>query len=146
MKTLTVALGERSYPIFIGQNLIHQPELFAPYLKGNQVLVVTNTTIAPLYLEQLKQTLSATKPNLNIQVAILPDGEQYKNLTVLNEIFDVAIEHRFDRQCTFVALGGGVIGDMTGYAAASYQRGVNFIQVPTTLLSQVDSSVGGKPA
>lgn len=144
MKTLTVALGERSYPIFIGQNLIHQPELFESYLRGNQVLVVTNTTVAPLYLKQLQQTLLAAKPGLNVQVVVLPDGEQYKNLTVLNQIFDVAIEKHFDRHCTFVALGGGVIGDMTGYAAASYQRGVNFIQVPTTLLSQVDSSVGGK--
>jgi len=144
LKTLTVALGERSYPIFIGQHLIHQPELFSPYLSGTQALVVTNTTVAPLYLEQLQQTLSAAKANLNVQVVILPDGEQYKTLTVLNEIFDVAIENHFDRQCTFIALGGGVIGDMTGYAAASYQRGVNFIQVPTTLLSQVDSSVGGK--
>ncbi|PLA74704.1 3-dehydroquinate synthase [Hydrogenovibrio sp. SC-1] len=144
MKTLTVALGDRSYPIFIGQDLIHQSELFGAHLQGTQVLIVTNTTVAPLYLDQLHQTLLTAKPNLEVQVVVLPDGEQYKNLTVLNEIFDVAIENRFDRHCTFIALGGGVVGDMTGFAAASYQRGVNFIQVPTTLLSQVDSSVGGK--
>lgn len=140
MKTLTVELGERSYPIFIGQGLIHQAELVKPYVTGTQVLIVSNTTVAPLYLEQVKETFS----DFDVQTVVLPDGEQYKTLEVLNQIFDVAIEHRFDRKCTFVALGGGVIGDMTGFAAAAYQRGVNFIQMPTTLLSQVDSSVGGK--
>lgn len=140
MKTLTVELGERSYPIFIGQGLINQAELVKPYVTGTQVLIVSNTTVAPLYLEQVKQAFA----EFEVQTVVLPDGEQYKNLEVLNQIFDVAIEHRFDRKCTFVALGGGVIGDMTGFAAAAYQRGVNFIQMPTTLLSQVDSSVGGK--
>lgn len=140
MKTLNVDLGERSYPIFIGQNLITNPELIRPYVQGSQVLIVTNTTVAPLYLEQVEKTFS----DYEVRVAVLPDGEEYKNLEVLNKIFDVAIANRFDRKCTFVALGGGVIGDMTGFAAASYQRGVNFIQIPTTLLSQVDSSVGGK--
>lgn len=140
MNTLTVDLGNRSYPIFIGQQLIQQPELVRPYVKGTQVLIVTNTTVAPLYLEQVKATFA----DFDVQTVILPDGEAYKNLTTLNLIFDVAIAHHFDRKCTFVALGGGVIGDMTGFAAASYQRGVNFIQIPTTLLSQVDSSVGGK--
>lgn len=140
MKTLTVELGERSYPIFIGQGLLGQAELVKPYVTGTQVLIVSNTTVAPLYLEKAKQAFS----EYDVKTVILPDGEQYKNLDVLNQIFDVAIENRFDRKCTFVALGGGVIGDMTGFAAASYQRGVNFIQIPTTLLSQVDSSVGGK--
>lgn len=140
MKTLKVDLGERSYPIFIGQKLISQAELVKPYVTGTQVLIVTNTTVAPLYLETVKQTFAG----FEVQTVILPDGEKYKNLDILNRIFDVAIEHRFDRKCTFVALGGGVIGDMTGFAAAAYQRGVNFIQMPTTLLSQVDSSVGGK--
>ncbi|WP_024852093.1 3-dehydroquinate synthase [Hydrogenovibrio kuenenii] len=140
MKTLHVDLGERSYPIFIGQSLISNPELISPYVQGNQVLIVTNTTVAPLYLEQVEQTFA----DYEVRVAVLPDGEEYKNLEILNKIFDVAIANRFDRKCTFVALGGGVIGDMTGFAAASYQRGVNFIQIPTTLLSQVDSSVGGK--
>ncbi|MPQ76435.1 3-dehydroquinate synthase [Hydrogenovibrio sp. JE_KL2] len=140
MKTLNVDLGERSYPIFIGQQLINNPELIRPYVQGAQVLIVTNTTVAPLYLEQVEKTFS----DYEVRVAVLPDGEEYKNLEVLNKIFDVAIANRFDRKCTFVALGGGVIGDMTGFAAAAYQRGVNFIQIPTTLLSQVDSSVGGK--
>lgn len=140
MKTLTVELGERSYPIFIGQGLLGQAELVKPYVTGTQVLIVSNTTVAPLYLEKAKQAFS----EYDVKTVVLPDGEQYKNLDVLNQIFDVAIENRFDRKCTFVALGGGVIGDMTGFAAASYQRGVNFIQIPTTLLSQVDSSVGGK--
>ncbi|MDG4811526.1 3-dehydroquinate synthase [Hydrogenovibrio sp. 3SP14C1] len=140
MKTLTVELGERSYPIFIGQGLLGQAELVKPYVTGTQVLIVSNTTVAPLYLEKAKQAFS----EYDVKTVVLPDGEQYKNLDVLNQIFDVAIENRFDRKCTFVALGGGVIGDMTGFAAASYQRGVNFLQIPTTLLSQVDSSVGGK--
>lgn len=140
MKTLKVDLGDRSYPIFIGQGLIDRAELVTSYVKGTQVLIVTNTTVAPLYLEQAKQAFA----KFDVQVVILPDGEKYKNLEVLNQIFDVAIANHFDRKCTFVALGGGVIGDMTGFAAAAYQRGVNFIQMPTTLLSQVDSSVGGK--
>lgn len=140
MKTLTVELGERSYPIFIGQNLLSQAALVMPYVKGQQVLIVSNTTVAPLYMAQARQAFVGC----DIQEAILPDGEEYKNLEVLTQIFDVALAHHFDRSCTFVALGGGVIGDMTGFAAASYQRGVNFIQMPTTLLSQVDSSVGGK--
>jgi len=138
MKTLQVELnknGDRSYPIFIGRNLLTKSELVEPYVKGTQVLIVSNETIAPLYLEKVKKAL---------QTVILPDGEQYKNLDELNTIFDALLDAKFDRTCTLVALGGGVIGDMTGFAAASYQRGVNFIQIPTTLLAQVDSSVGGK--
>ena len=143
MKTLHVKLGdngERSYPIYIGQNLLSQPDLISPYIAGSQVLIVSNETIAPLYLDKVKTTLSA----YDVQTVILPDGEQYKNLDVLNSIFDALLTAKFDRTCTLVALGGGVVGDMTGFAAASYQRGVNFIQIPTTLLAQVDSSVGGK--
>ena len=140
MKTLTVDLGARSYPIFIGQNLIDNPELITPYVSGTQVLIVSNTTVAPLYMEQVKKAFAG----FEVETVVLPDGEQYKNLEVLNQIFDVAIAKHFDRKCTFIALGGGVIGDMTGFAAASYQRGVNFIQIPTSLLAQVDSSVGGK--
>lgn len=140
MKKLIVDLGERAYPIFIGEGLIDQADLVRPYVKGNQVLIVTNTTVAPLYLERTKQAFA----DYEVQTVILPDGEAYKNLEVLNQIFDVAIEHHFDRKSTFVALGGGVVGDMTGFAAAAYQRGVPFIQMPTTLLAQVDSSVGGK--
>lgn len=140
MKTLTVDLGDRSYPIFIGENILGQADLVKPYVKGTQVLIVTNTTVAPLYLEQCKQAFA----DFEVEAVILPDGEQYKNLEVLNQVFDALIGKRFDRSCTLVALGGGVIGDMTGFAAAAFQRGVNFIQIPTTLLSQVDSSVGGK--
>ncbi|HEA25774.1 MAG TPA: 3-dehydroquinate synthase, partial [Ectothiorhodospiraceae bacterium] len=102
--------------------------------------VVTNETVAPLYLEKCLAALT----NFRTETVILPDGEQYKNLDVLNTIYDALLTHHFDRRCTLIALGGGVVGDMTGFAAASYQRGVNFIQIPTTLLSQVDSSVGGK--
>lgn len=141
MKTVYVELGERRYPIHIGQNLLGHSAFIQPHLAGEQVLVVTNETIAPLYLEK---TLNALQPPLKVASVILPDGETYKTLTILNQIFDRLLEQRFDRQATLIALGGGVIGDMTGFAAACYQRGVAFIQIPTTLLAQVDSSVGGK--
>jgi len=140
VKTLQVELGDRSYPIFIGQGLMGNAELVKPYVKGQQVLIVTNTTVAPLYLEKCKAAFA----EFNVKSVVLPDGEEYKNLDTLNLIFNELIGERFDRSCTLVALGGGVIGDMTGFAAAAFQRGVNFIQMPTTLLSQVDSSVGGK--
>lgn len=140
MQTLKVDLGERSYPIFIGTDLLADPELVSPYVAGQQVLIVSNTTVAPLYLEKVKQAFSAYR----CEVVILPDGEEYKNLQVLNQIFDGLLEKRFERRSTLVALGGGVVGDMAGFAAACYQRGVPFIQIPTTLLAQVDSSVGGK--
>ncbi len=137
---LDVALEERSYPIFIGQDLLNQPELWVSYIRGKQVMVVTNETIAPLYLD----TVLAGLTDFQTQSVILPDGEAFKNLDTLNLIFDGLLEHKHNRTTTLVALGGGVIGDMTGFAAACYQRGVDFIQIPTTLLSQVDSSVGGK--
>ena len=143
MKTLQVKLGEhgeRSYPIYIGQDLLAKPELIEPYVNGTQVLIVSNETVAPLYLKKVQNTFNS----YDVETVILPDGEQYKNLTELNTIFDALLSAKFDRTCTLVALGGGVVGDMTGFAAASYQRGVNFIQIPTTLLAQVDSSVGGK--
>jgi len=140
MKTLNVDLGDRSYPIYIGSNLLSQADLVRPYVKGAQVMIVTNETVAPLYLDKAKQLFAG----FDTETVILPDGEQYKNLQELDAIFDALLSKRFDRQCTLVALGGGVIGDMTGFAAACYQRGVNFIQIPTTLLAQVDSSVGGK--
>jgi 3-dehydroquinate synthase len=142
MKTLTVDLADRSYPIFIGESLISNPDLFTPYIKGKQVMIVSNTTVAPLYLEQVKKALI----QFDVDEVILPDGEEYKNLETLNLIFDALLSNRHNRTTTLIALGGGVIGDMTGFAASSYQRGVDFIQVPTTLLSQVDSSVGGKTA
>jgi 3-dehydroquinate synthase len=140
MKTLTVNLKERSYPIYIGQDLLKQCELIVPFIKSKQVLIISNDTVAPLYLAQLLDGLK----QFQCESVILPDGEQYKTLDTTNLIFDALLTHRFDRDCTLIALGGGVIGDITGFAAASYQRGVNFIQIPTTLLAQVDSSVGGK--
>lgn len=140
MKTLRVELAERSYPIYIGSGLLGRAELLAPHIRGRQVLVVTNETVAPLYLEKFNAGLDGYQ----VDSLVLPDGEAYKTLDTLNSVFDRLLERRFDRRCTLVALGGGVIGDLTGFAAACYQRGVPFIQVPTTLLSQVDSSVGGK--
>ena len=140
MKTLHVELGERSYPIYIGQDLLSKPELIEPYVNGTQVMIVSNETVAPLYLDKVEKSFA----KYQCQSVILPDGEQYKNLEYVNKIFDALLSSKFDRKCTLVALGGGVVGDMTGFAAACYQRGVNFIQIPTTLLSQVDSSVGGK--
>ncbi|MCW8875110.1 MAG: 3-dehydroquinate synthase [Gammaproteobacteria bacterium] len=140
MKTLTVELGERSYPIHIGPGLLDDGALLKPHITGRQVMVVSNETVAPLYLARLQASLA----DFDLDAVILPDGEEYKTLEVLNRIYDRLLERRFNRNCTLVALGGGVVGDMTGFAAATYQRGVNFIQVPTTLLAQVDSSVGGK--
>ncbi len=142
MKTLEVALAERSYPIYIGEQLLTQTGLYAPFIKGKEVVIVSNETVAPLYLEQVKAALADYK----VGTVILPDGEEYKTLETLNTIFSALLEGRFSRHVTLIALGGGVIGDMVGFAAACYQRGVPFIQVPTTLLSQVDSSVGGKTA
>lgn len=140
MRTLAVDLGKRSYPIYVGKSVLSRSEFYAPHIRGRQVMVVTNTTVGPLYLDACRQALAG----FDHDAVILPDGEQHKTLEVLNQVFDALLRRRFDRRCTLVALGGGVIGDMTGFAAACYQRGVAFIQVPTTLLSQVDSSVGGK--
>ncbi len=142
MKTLTVELAERSYPIYIGQELLSRSELYNKHIRGKQVLIVTNTTVAPLYLE----TVEAALTDYTVERVILPDGEEYKTLQTLDLIMTALLEKRLDRSVTLIALGGGVIGDMTGFAAACYQRGVDFIQIPTTLLSQVDSSVGGKTA
>jgi 3-dehydroquinate synthase len=140
MQTLNLDLGERSYPIHIGQGLLQLAELITPHIKGKSAVIVSNTTVAPLYLETTQQMLTGLKHS----AVILPDGEEYKNLDVLNQIYTHLLEHKADRKTTLIALGGGVVGDMTGYAAASYQRGINFIQIPTTLLAMVDSSVGGK--
>lgn len=140
MNTLTVDLGERSYPIYIGEGLLGQADLLKQHIPGNSAMVVSNETVAPLYLDKTLAMLGG----LRSQSVILPDGEKYKNLEVLNLIFDGLLRNRFDRNSTIIALGGGVVGDMAGFAAASYQRGVHLIQIPTTLLSQVDSSVGGK--
>jgi shikimate kinase/3-dehydroquinate synthase len=138
---LQVDLGARSYPITIGQSLLSDPGVVAAHV-GQRAAIVTNTVVAPLYLEQLKRTLTdAGKQVIDI---VLPDGEEEKNWANLMKVFDVLLAEKCDRKTTLIALGGGVIGDLTGYAAASYMRGVPFVQVPTTLLSQVDSSVGGK--
>jgi 3-dehydroquinate synthase len=145
MQTLNVELGDRSYPIYIGADMLGNPELVLRHLPGRkhpQVAIVSNTTVAPLYLEKLAQPLR--EAGINIISIVLPDGEKYKNTETLNLIYDALLQNRCERTTTLIALGGGVVGDMTGYAAATYLRGVPFIQVPTTLLSQVDSSVGGK--
>lgn len=141
--TLHVELGDRRYPIHIGANLLSSSRLLADAIKGRQVVVVTNETIAPLYLDTVLQQLPG---DALVSSVILPDGEQYKTWQTLGDIFDQVLTARHNRSTTFVALGGGVVGDITGFAAACYQRGVDFIQVPTTLLAQVDSSVGGKTA
>lgn len=142
MQTLTVELANRSYPIHIGRNLISNASLVVPHLKRKHVAIVTNTTVAPLYLNKLTEALQSA--DVKVIPIILPDGEAYKNTETLNKIYDVLLQNRCERNTTLIALGGGVIGDLTGYAAATYLRGVPFIQIPTTLLSQVDSSVGGK--
>lgn len=144
MTIVDVNLGDRSYPIYIGPGLLDRPELLQRHIKGKGVLVVTNTTVAPLYLDKVIADIKHGGANVIVESVILPDGEKYKDMETLMKIFDKAIETRMDRKCTLVALGGGVIGDMCGFAAASYLRGVNFIQIPTTLMAQVDSSVGGK--
>ncbi|AMW80012.1 3-dehydroquinate synthase [Acinetobacter sp. TGL-Y2] len=141
MQTLHVELGDRRYPIFIGSHL-NPKELLAPYIHGQQVMIVTNTTVKPLYLEHYISAIETL--GKTVKTCVLPDGEKYKNIEHLNLIFDALLEQGFNRDCTVLALGGGVIGDMAGFASACFQRGVYFIQVPTTLLSQVDSSVGGK--
>ncbi|MDD5460822.1 MAG: 3-dehydroquinate synthase [Methylococcales bacterium] len=140
MKTLLVELGHRSYPIYIGSGLLNQSELYARHIKGKQVVVVSNETIAPLYLDTVLKNLQS----YHVETVILPDGEQFKTLDSVTHIFDKLLSSKFSRNATLIALGGGVIGDMGGFAAACYQRGIAFIQIPTTLLAQVDSSVGGK--
>ncbi|MFC5472982.1 bifunctional shikimate kinase/3-dehydroquinate synthase AroKB [Paraherbaspirillum soli] len=140
--TLQVDLGERSYPIVIGPSLLTDRDRISRLIVGKQVAVVTNTTVAPLYLQRLTQTLQAVGKKV-IEI-VLPDGEEEKNWASLMQIFDRLLAEKCDRKTTLLALGGGVIGDLTGFAASAYMRGVPFVQIPTTLLAQVDSSVGGK--
>lgn len=140
MLTVKVDLDRFSYPIHIGRGLLASAQLLSEHIVGQKVAIVTNTTVAPLYLDKLTSALQGYQ----VTPVILPDGEQYKDWQTLQLIFDELLENHHDRRTTLIALGGGVMGDMTGFAAACYQRGVNFIQVPTTLLAQVDSSVGGK--
>lgn len=142
MHTCYVELEKSRYPIYIGTDLLTRPELFANYLHGRQVLIVSNTTVASLYLEKLTHNFQ----NVQCDTLILPDGEQYKNLQTVERIFAELITHKHTRTTTLLALGGGVVGDMTGFAAACYMRGVDYIQLPTTLLAQVDAAIGGKTA
>ncbi|EOG5373052.1 3-dehydroquinate synthase [Cronobacter turicensis] len=144
MERLTVTLGERSYPITIAAGLFNDPASFWPLRAGDQTMLVTNEMLAPLWLDKVRSALE--QAGVKVDQVILPDGEQYKSLAVLETVFSALLEKPHGRDTTLIALGGGVIGDLTGFAAACYQRGVRFIQVPTTLLSQVDSSVGGKTA
>jgi 3-dehydroquinate synthase len=140
-RTLTIDLGKRSYPIYIGRNIL-ESSLLAQHLGKGRVLVVSNKTVAPL----LRPALGAMLVGFDYNVLQLPDGEIYKSMDMLNEIYSFLLGNNYDRNCTLIACGGGVVGDITGFAAATYQRGVNYIQIPTTLLAQVDSSVGGKTA
>ncbi len=140
MQTLRLELGARSYPIYIGSGLLGRAELLAPHVAGRRVVIVSNAVVAPLYLNKVEQALAAFQP----RALVLPDGEQQKTLATIDGIVGELLTARCDRRTTLVALGGGVVGDITGFAAAVYQRGVPFIQIPTTLLAQVDSSVGGK--
>ena len=142
MKEMKVELGDKSYPIYIGNGLLRDAGLLRRHIKTKQVMVVTNTTVAPLYLDRIRQGLDEFQP----ATCVLPDGEEYKTLEVMNEIITRLLQARFSRNCCLLALGGGVIGDITGFAASCYQRGVHYIQAPTTLLAQVDSAVGGKTA
>lgn len=144
MERITLRLGERSYPITIAAGLFNDPAAFWPLTRGDNAMLVTNDRLAPLYLDSLSRRLS--QAGVKVDRVVLPDGEQNKSLTVLNHVFSALLAKSHGRDTTIIALGGGVIGDLAGFAAASYQRGVRFIQVPTTLLSQVDSSVGGKTA
>ena len=143
MTTVEVRLHDHSYPIHIGAGLLGDPQLLSPHVGAGGALIVTNETVAPLYLEQLRAGLDAST---RTETVVLPDGEEHKSMATLERIFDALIEHRFSRDVTVIALGGGVVGDMAGFAAAIYQRGVRFVQIPTTLLALVDSSVGGKTA
>jgi len=144
MQTLNVELGSRSYPIYIGAGLLARPQLIVERLPQKKAAIVTNSTIAPLYLAAFQRELEAR--GVSVMSVTLPDGESYKTWDTLNQVFDALLEHRCERGTTLIALGGGVIGDLAGFAAAVYQRGVPYIQVPTTLLAQVDSAVGGKTA
>jgi len=141
MKKINIQFDERSYPIYIGEGLISNYELISQHILGKKVAIITNETVADIYLKTLMETVSPHKELISI---ILPDGESYKSKDSLESIYAQLLQNKADREITLIALGGGVIGDITGFAAATYMRGVNFIQIPTTLLSQVDSSVGGK--
>jgi 3-dehydroquinate synthase len=142
MHALTVPLGDRTYPVLIGRSVLGDPEVLAPYINGRQVLVVTNDIVAPLWLKPVRAALA----DYELAVHVLPDGEDQKNLETFATLLDVLAGNRFNRDATIVALGGGVVGDLAGFTAACWQRGIGFLQLPTTLLAQVDAAVGGKTA
>lgn len=142
MQIVEVDLGDRTYPIYIGSDLLDQGELLRRHIPGKTALVVTNNRIAPLYLDRCLAAVTGDG-RIKADAVVLPDGEEHKDLATLQLVWDKALERRLDRNTTFIALGGGVVGDMTGFAAAAYQRGVHFIQVPTTVMAQVDSSGEG---
>ena len=142
MITLEVDLGTRSYPIHIGSGLLDRADLLQPHIRGQHAVIVTNETVGPLYAARVEAALSGL--GKTVRTVVLPDGERFKQWETLNLIFDALLKAGADRKTTLIALGGGVVGDMTGFAAACYMRGVPFVQMPTTLLAQVDSSVGGK--
>ena len=142
MQTVRVALGERAYPIHIGSGLLGRVDLLLPHLAANRAAIVSNTTVAPIYLDRVAGPLDAA--GVRVTKVLVPDGESHKDWATLNLVFDGLLRTRCDRQTTVIALGGGVVGDLAGFAAATFMRGVPFIQMPTTLLAQVDSSVGGK--
>lgn len=144
MQTLQVSLGERSYPIHIGAGLLARGDLIRQHLPQPRVAVVTNTTVGGLYLDALSRSLAGA--GVETVTVSVRDGESYKTWETLNTVFDALLAHRCERDTTVIALGGGVVGDLAGFAAATYLRGVPFVQIPTTLLAQVDSSVGGKTA
>ncbi|MFT4562748.1 MAG: 3-dehydroquinate synthase [Gammaproteobacteria bacterium] len=142
MTIVQVDLGLRSYPILIGNGLLADRSTLSSRIESRQIMIVSNDTVAPLYMDRVIEALEG-RP---VRSVILPDGEAFKTLESFEKIISALLEQRFERSCTLVALGGGVVGDLAGYAAACYQRGVQFVQIPTTLLAQVDSSVGGKTA
>ncbi len=144
LRTVHVPLGENSYNIYIGSGLLSQPDCVQKHIRSQQICIVTNAVIADLYLSTVMQSLQHDNADIHIETVILPEGEANKNQAALDAIHDRLIEQKFSRDCQLIALGGGIVGDITGFAAASYQRGAAFIQIPTTLLAQVDSSVGGK--
>jgi len=140
MKILNVELGDRSYPIYIGSDLLEDKKILANHIKTQTICIVSNTTVSRLYLENIKNLLD----DYQVVEAIIDDGEEFKNYDSLNHIYTKLLENQCNRDTTILALGGGVVGDIAGYAAASFLRGIPFIQIPTSLLAQVDSSVGGK--
>lgn len=141
MPKITVNLGERTYPIYVGHGLVDKPELFQPYIGGEKAVIISNETVAPLYADRLSDSI---RQFVRVEQILLPDGEIYKDLTTVSKVFDQLLSIPCDRKTTLLALGGGVVGDITGFVAACYQRGIPYIHVPTTMLAQVDSSIGGK--